>query len=541
MLNSDEHSPPPPPPLAMKNLQAKTTMDLSEPGSVSPLSIKRSPLLPRRTPSPHRTRSRTPSPSSVSNPSSVSKSPTVSQRNKIPSPSPVSKSPTVSQRNKIPSPSPVSKSPTVSQRNKIPSPSPVSKSPTVSQRNKKAPAAAAAAAGLKLRSLVTVWRFVKRTYNRTRRTSPLPEKELRISVVGNLVKNCTETFLSEEGTVRGSSAGDTESNVSAANRRFSSDSGNSSGEEYPYFIGKQCREYLDNPANDRSAAMSCDESDLLDHLDWINDLDEATTLSNYSCITPRYKREEEYVNNLKIVSWWEFYSNESNLNEWDDEVQFYDEETDTFRKWANKHDLDFETVSLLRSLHLDDTVALSKMNHHQLAALKSKGSIKKLTKALSSLTLEPTPNRVEFQDDIFSDDNLNIVDDKEFNLRPKLSRNLPHRRSTRSGKKASKNIHVRGDGIRTVGPGATRPRHGYHDSRRLSWEHFTFFNHNKPNSAPSSSNVIDRPVSVSAAKASPTPSPKAKHKIEHFKFPSDKKDKLTNKKSKALFPSVTPV
>ena len=187
MLNPDEHSPPPPPPLAMKNLQAKTTMDLPEP-SGSPLSIKGSPLLPRRTPSPHRTRSRTPSPSSVS------------------------------------------------------------KSPTVSQRNKKAPAAAAAAAGLKLRSLVTVWRFVKRTYNRTRRTSPLPDKELRISVVGNLVKNCTETFLSEEGTVRGSSVGDTESNFSAA-RRFSSDSGNSSGEEYPYFIGKQCREYLDNPSN----------------------------------------------------------------------------------------------------------------------------------------------------------------------------------------------------------------------------------------------------------------------------------------------------
>ena len=67
-------------------------------------------------------------------------------------------------------------------------------------------------------------------------------------MVGNLVKNCTETFLSEEGTVRGSSVGDTESNVSAA-RRFSSDSGNSSGEEYPYFIGKQCREYLDNPSN----------------------------------------------------------------------------------------------------------------------------------------------------------------------------------------------------------------------------------------------------------------------------------------------------
>ena len=37
-----------------------------------------------------------------------------------------------------------------------------------------------------------------------------------------------------------------------------------------------------------------------------------------------------------------------------------------FRKWANKHDLDFETVSLLRSLHLDDTAALSKMNHSQL-------------------------------------------------------------------------------------------------------------------------------------------------------------------------------
>ena len=37
------------------------------------------------------------------------------------------------------------------------------------------------------------------------------------------------------------------------------------------------------------------------------------------------------------------------------------------RKWANKHELDFETVSLLRSLHLDDTAALSRMNQSQLA------------------------------------------------------------------------------------------------------------------------------------------------------------------------------
>lgn len=291
--------------------------------------------------------------------------------------------------------------------------------------------------------------------------------------------------------------------------------------------------------------MSCDEADLLDHLDWINDLedDDASTVSNYSCLTPRYSREEQYVDDLKIVSWWEFHSNESNLNEWDDDVQFYNEETDTFRKWANQHDLDFETVSLLRSLHLDDTAALSRMNHSQLEALKCRGSVKKLTKALSSLALEPCSNRVEFDEDLFSDDNLNIVDDKEFNLRPKLSRNLPHRRSTRSGKKASKNIHVRGDGIRTVGPGATRSRHGYHDSRRLSWEHFTFFNPTKPNSAPSSSTVPDWTVSSSKSsdKSTPTSSPKTKPKIEHFKFPSDKRDKLTMKKSKSLFPSVTPV
>ena len=52
---------------------------------------------------------------------------------------------------------------------------------------------------------------------------------------------------------------------------------------------------------------------------------------------PRYTKEAEYVNNLKIVSWWEFYSNESNLNEWDDEVQFYDEENDTFRYHARLH------------------------------------------------------------------------------------------------------------------------------------------------------------------------------------------------------------
>jgi len=288
--------------------------------------------------------------------------------------------------------------------------------------------------------------------------------------------------------------------------------------------------------------MSCDEADLLDHLDWINDLDDDSSVSNFSCLTPRYRKEAEFVDNLKIVSWWEFHSNENNLDEWDDEVQFYDEENDTFRKWANKHDLDFETVSLLRSLHLDDTAALSRMNHSQLAALKSQGSVKKLTKALSSLNLDPCSTRVEFDDDLFSDDNLNIVDDKEFNLRPKLSRNLPHRRSTRSGKKASRNIHVRGDGIRTVGPGATRSRHGYQDSRRLSWEHFTFFNPNKPNSAPSSSTVTDRTVSVPKSdRSTPTSSPKTKPKIEHFKFPSDKKDKLTMKKSKNLFPSVTPV
>ncbi|KAL5272312.1 hypothetical protein ACHWQZ_G000510 [Mnemiopsis leidyi] len=476
MLKSeDQHQANSRPP-EMNTLQTKSTIDLPEP-SISPLSIKRSPLLAHR--------ARTPSP------------------------------------NRSPSPAPA--------------PSPATKSPTVSQKNKKPPTPA----GLKLRSLVTVWRFVKRTYNKTRRPSPQPDKELRISVVGNLVKNCTDNFVGDEGGVKGSPEEGEE-----WRRRCSSDSGNSSWEDhYPYFIDKECREFIESAPNGRQITMSCDEADLSDHLDWINDLDVPGAVSTLSSPTPRYKKEAEYVNDLKIVSWWEFYSNESNLDEWDDEVQFYDEENDAFRKWANKHELDFETVSLLRSLHLDDTAALSRMNQTQLAALKSQGSIKNLAKALSSLTLNSSSNRVEFEEDIFSDDNLNIVDEKEFNLRPKLSRNLPHRRSTRTGKKASKNIHVRGDGIRTVGPGATRSRQGYNDSRRLSWEHFTFFNPNKPHSAPSSATLSDRHIGAarSSDKMASTPSPKSKHKIEHFKFPSDKKDKLTNKKSKALFPSITPI
>lgn len=293
--------------------------------------------------------------------------------------------------------------------------------------------------------------------------------------------------------------------------------------------------------------MSCDESDLLEHLDWIDNLEDDVPISDYTYLTPRYKKQVEYINNLKLVSWWEFYANESNLHEWDEDFQFYDEEADTFRKWATKHNLDFETVSLLRSLRLDDTTALSKMNVDQLSMLKSTESFGKLSQALHSLNVDLSANKVDFEDDIFSDDNLNIVDDKEFNLRPKLTRNLPLRRSTRSGKKVTKNIHIRGDGIRTIGPGGTRSRQqGYHDNRRLSWETFTFFNPNKPSSAPSGSNS-DRSTGNSSIKSSDksiaasTSSPKSKPKIEHFKFPIDKKDKLATKKNKPFFPSVTPV
>ena len=60
--------------------------------------------------------------------------------------------------------------------------------------------------------------------------------------MGNLVKNCTENFLSEEGTVKGSPNGSGDGGT----RRCSSDSGNSSCEDYPFFIGKECREFLEN-------------------------------------------------------------------------------------------------------------------------------------------------------------------------------------------------------------------------------------------------------------------------------------------------------
>ena len=49
------------------------------------------------------------------------------------------------------------------------------------------------------------------------------------------------------------------------------------------------------------------------------------------CTLYRYEKRTEYVDNLQLVSWWEFYSNENTLSEWDDDdVQFYDEENDDF-------------------------------------------------------------------------------------------------------------------------------------------------------------------------------------------------------------------
>ena len=40
--------------------------------------------------------------------------------------------------------------------------------------------------------------------------------------------------------------------------------------------------------------MSCDEADLSDHLDWINDLEVSGTGSTLSCPTPRYYSNESH-------------------------------------------------------------------------------------------------------------------------------------------------------------------------------------------------------------------------------------------------------
>lgn len=293
--------------------------------------------------------------------------------------------------------------------------------------------------------------------------------------------------------------------------------------------------------------MSSDEAELLEQLDWIDNLEDGDSgISQYS--KPRYARREDlHENNYRILCWWEYQSKESLLDEWDEDVQFYDENTDTFRKWAKKHYLDFETISLLRSLQLDDMAALPRMSANQLSFLRSSAGFasSNLARALDSLEIEVATRSVDFGDDAFYEDPL-FGDEKESSLRPNITRNMPLRRSTRSGKKATRNVHIRGDGIMTVGPGATRSKLGYNDTRRLSWETFTF---NTPSS--SSSNKTDKKQAASSSKSgkhssviSLTPSPKSKNKSEHFKFSTssshnEKKDK--GRRSKGLFPTVAQI
>lgn len=68
----------------------------------------------------------------------------------------------------------------------------------------------------------------------------MPDKNMRVSVVGNLVKTCNENlFVGGE---------DNKCGRDHMRRSRSSDSGNSSGSEweYPPFLGRECREWLDS-------------------------------------------------------------------------------------------------------------------------------------------------------------------------------------------------------------------------------------------------------------------------------------------------------
>ena len=57
------------------------------------------------------------------------------------------------------------------------------------------------------------------------------------------MKNCTENFVGDETVVKSSSVEDEEER----GRRCSSDSGNSSWEDhYPYFIDRECREFIES-------------------------------------------------------------------------------------------------------------------------------------------------------------------------------------------------------------------------------------------------------------------------------------------------------
>jgi len=170
---------------------------------------------------------------------------------------------------------------------------------------------------------------------------------------------------------------------------------------------------------------------------------------------------------MNVMTWWQYTANESSLEEWDQDVQYYDEETDKFRMWSSYYGLDLATVSTLRSLRLDDDTLLSKLQPTQnaLQVLKKMPEVDypKLEKALKrSHTFEDfTFNDSLPYEDEGRIDEEDVCNDEEFNLRPRLRRDLPLRRSTRPPNRT----HTK----RSTLPSRTR------DSRRLSWETFTFF------------------------------------------------------------------
>lgn len=186
-----------------------------------------------------------------------------------------------------------------------------------------------------------------------------------------------------------------------------------------------------------------------------------------TCFRTRYRSKPE--ENMKVLTWWQYSANENSLEEWDQDVQYYNEETDKFRMWSSYYGLDLATVSTLRSLRLDDDTLLSKLQRTQnaLQALKKMPEVDypKLEKALKrSHTFEDfTFNDSLPYEDEGRIDEEDVCTEEEFSLRPRLRRDLPLRRSTRPPNRTG--VQTK----RSTLPSRSR------DSRRLSWETFTFF------------------------------------------------------------------